>query len=246
MAGFSPFRALAGWFSPLLGARCAACGAAMDRPEPGRARLCPACAQALAARETDYCPACGRFYELAGRPPSLCISCLGNPPPWELLAFHAPYEGRLRQLILRYKFASDLGLGELLETWLTQAARRLSGQPLDMVAPIPLHRGRLLSRGFNQSLELSRRASRALGIPLEPHALTRTRATRQQYRLNAEERRKNIKGAFAADKTLVKDKAVLLTDDVLTTGATLEEAARALLRAGAERVEVLVLARRWR
>ncbi|WP_449243311.1 phosphoribosyltransferase family protein [Desulfovibrio sp.] len=223
----------------LLESRCPACGSLQEGP----ARLCPACAARLAPRLGGYCPGCGALAQDPGLPPLLCLQCSAEPRPWDRLYFHGPYEGLLRDLILRYKFARSLGLGRLLQGLALDAFRPGGGPLPELLVPVPLHPWRLLWRGYNQSLELARLLARRSGLPLAARALRRVRRTTPQTRVPGHRRRENIRDAFAADPALVGGRRVLLVDDVLTTGATLEEGARTLRRAGAARVEVLVLAK---
>lgn len=222
----------------LLESRCPACG----RLQEGPAKPCPDCARELAPRPGGFCPGCGALAADPNLPPMLCADCRREPKPWDLLHCHGPYQGLLRDLILRYKFQRCLGLGRLLQTLTLEAFRPGEIGP-EMVVPVPLHPRRLVWRGYNQSLELSRRLSRESGIPLAGRALRRVRRTTPQARVPGPKRRENIRGAFAADPALVSGRRVLLVDDVLTTGATLEEGVLTLRRAGAVRVEVLVLAK---
>jgi ComF family protein len=116
----------------------------------------------------------------------------------------------------------------------------------DLIAPVPLHRWRLLSRRFNQSALLAAEVSRQADAAFVPNLLVRARATKSQARLSATERRQNVKGAFRLRRRhtgLVKGKSILLVDDVITTGATAEACVQALLRGGAAGVDVLTLAR---
>jgi len=113
----------------------------------------------------------------------------------------------------------------------------------DALVPLPLHRARLRSRGYDQALELSRPLAQAFGLPLLDRALVRRRATPAQSRLDAAARRRNLRGAFDADPAVVLPPHVAIVDDVVTTGATLHAAARALRRAGAQRVDAWVCAR---
>jgi len=155
----------------------------------------------------------------------------------------------LRDLVLRFKFGGAMaGVALLRElVWRTYAFHRerpdgFSGRP-DVVTAVPLHRRRLRARGYNQSLELAKGVAARLGVTVFADALRKVRQTSPQSGLTARERRINLKDAFVADANVAAGKNVLVVDDVMTTGSTLEEAARVLLRAGACRVEVLVLAR---
>jgi len=176
--------------------------------------------------------------------PLLCPECRRWGRCWDGFAFHGRYEGLLRELILGFKFSGDLGLGRLLAGLLAGSWQR-AAMPAgpDCLVPIALHPRRLSWRGFNQSLELARFLAARLDRPVLPRALERIRDTRPQSSLPGPERRGNILGAFAADPAQVAGRAVLLVDDVMTTGATIDTAAKALRQAGACRVDVAVVAR---
>jgi len=151
-------------------------------------------------------------------------------------------------MILGYKFEARLDFGRRLqECALAAFERGLMSHPalmeLSVIVPVPLHPRRLLARGFNQSLELARLVSARHSVPIRQGALGRVRRTTPQMELSRQARVENIRGAFAAKKSMLEGEAVLLVDDIMTTGATLEECARAMLDAGAARVDVLVLAR---
>lgn len=220
--------------------RCPACGAVVHSPE---AVLCPECTQAMRPRTGGYCPGCGHMSGRENDPPSLCPECRRTPPPWSRLHFHGTYEGPLRELILGYKFNGGFGYARLLANMAECAFNDNGEHTPDVIVPVPLHHKRLLWRGFNQSLEMSRILSKKIGKPLLSHTLIRTRNTAPQTRLGREERRDNIKNAFTADQARIRKKHVLLVDDVYTTGSTLRECARTLKRAGAAEINVLVLAR---
>ncbi|KUG28986.1 competence protein f [hydrocarbon metagenome] len=239
--------------------RCRVCGvpipagaaaAAAGWPPRG---VCAACAERLAPRQGGFCPRCGAMEADPAEPPELCAACLILPRPFAALAFHAPYGDLLRDMILAFKFGERPQYGAVLRGLLLSAFERAAARAgqkggdapavPDMVVPVPLYPRRLAWRGFNQSLELARPLARKYGWPIEPGALARIRDTRPQSTLSGRMRRENIQGAFAADATLVRGRTVLLTDDVMTTGATVEAAAKALRAAGASRVDVLVLAR---
>lgn len=234
---------------PLFEERCAACAAPVSGRFPRKHSiappLCAGCAAALRRREGGYCPACGNMTALPNAAPSLCGACIirrdaGKPLPWGTLTFFASYEGALRELILRCKAGHDLPLALLLGHLLASLPG-IQG-PYDAVIPIPLHGAKLRNRGFNQALEMARPLARRLNAPLAPELLTRTVKTRTQTGLSLADRKRNVRGAFAAPKS-VRGKHLLLIDDVATTGATLEEAALALKNQGALLIDVAVLAR---
>ncbi|MDQ7833222.1 MAG: ComF family protein [Desulfovibrionaceae bacterium] len=255
--------AAASWREVFL-RRCRVCG---DPIPPGAAGaalatagwpprgVCPACVAALAPRQGGFCPRCGAMEADPAADPCLCAACLIEGRPFAVVAFHAAYGGLLRDLIVAYKFGRHPEHGAVLRELLLLAyvrARADRGGPdadtavpaePDVVVPVPLHPARLAWRGFNQSLELARPLARTHGWRIDARALARIRDTRPQSTLSGRLRRENIQGAFAADASRVRGRRVLLTDDVMTTGATVETAAKALLSAGARRVDVLVLAR---
>lgn len=240
----TPLGSLVQFLSRLLGAsRCPACGRALA---PGQS-LCPDCARTMAPRGGGFCPGCGARFGLESYEPSLCGDCRESPRPWRRFVFHSTYEEPLRSLILSFKFSQGLGRTELLRRTALQAldgwlANEDRPHP-DLVVPVPLHPKRLRWRGYNQAAELARPLANRLGTDLAHTALVRTRNTVPQSTLSGPDRLTNLKGAFRADHAQVNGKHALLVDDVMTTGSTLEECARALAESGAASVDVLVLAR---
>lgn len=244
-------RRAGGLFSRMAG-RCACCGDLPPDPEGagGVSALCRGCRLALAAPESMPCPGCGAWRE-GGIPdalPTLCGECRRQPRPWSLAHAHGPYDGQLRDLILAYKFEGRLQAGRALQECLLaayeRAARTLPGfESPQLIVPVPLHPRRLVRRGFNQSREIARLLAARHALPIDQQGLTRIRRTTPQMELRREQRVENIKGAFQADEGRVRGRNIVLVDDIMTTGSTLEECARILLRAGANRVDVLVLAR---
>jgi len=206
--------------------------------------LCPACTRELAPRLAGYCPGCGLLHDQEDAPVRLCGECLRQPRPWDGLFFHGAYQGRLKRLLLAFKFNQGLGNTRLLQTMASQTFRLRNGASLpDVLVPVPLHSRRLAWRGYNQSLELAGGLARELGRPVSSTALARIRHTPPQAGLEARERRINLLGAFRADPAQVRGRHILLVDDIMTTGVTIEQCALALKAAGAAVVDVLVMAR---
>ena len=200
--------------------------------------LCGACAAAL-PRGGAACQRCALPLPLpvAGT----CGRCLRRPPPLREVRAACLYAAPLDRLVPRFKFHDDLAAGRLLSQLMTEA---FAGLPKpDVLVPVPLHRGRLRTRGYDQALELARPVARALDIPLHRGLLARTRATAPQSERHAIARRRNVRNAFSVPDTRALPAHVVLIDDVMTTGATLHAAAEALLRAGVRRVDAWVCAR---
>lgn len=222
--------------SGFLTRRCITCG-----KQTASKKLCSTCAQELAPRLGGYCPRCGLVFGVQTDPAHLCSTCRVTPPPWHTIGFHNAHEGRLRELIMRFKFGLRLDVCGILQQFLYEAYERMQIPKPDMVVPVPLHTKRLLWRGFNQSGELARPLGKKLSCTIQHNALTRIRHTIPQTKLTRGQRQENIHGAFATQAHLIQQKHVLIVDDVLTTGATLVECAKTLKRAGARRIDVLVL-----
>jgi ComF family protein len=245
-----------------LPARCPACGAPLDA---GGTRFCAACLDTIAAIAPPWCPRCGLPFVAAARNHP-CGRCFVSPPAFCAVRGAGRYEGLLLESIHRLKFAGDLVQVPALAALLSRAlevlgpgshAEAIDPSPAhvaidprpgpDLVVPVPLHPRRLADRGFNQAHVLAAEAMRAgLFAPwtrLTPRALERFRPTPPQTRSSRAERLRNLRGAFRGHPGLVKGRTVLVVDDVMTTGATLEACARALLRAGAQRVDGVVVAR---
>lgn len=245
-----PLSGLCGWLSmPLTIARdlfqerrCLSCARVYV---PGSwfagAALCRDCARQLPRREGGFCPGCGEVFAWPDLPLTLCRFCLERPPPFHTVFFHGVHEGLLRRLLLDIKFNNQIALAHALGGLLgTHPA--VDHLFADVIIPVPLHPERLRQRGFNQSLELARPMAGRLGIPLRNDVLVRKRKTASQTGLNREKRRMNTQGAFHVQKD-VSGLAVLLVDDVMTTGATLASAAFALQAAGAGQVSAAAISR---
>jgi ComF family protein len=179
-------------------------------------------------------------------PDLVCGPCLRRPPPWDEAVAGLAYGFPVDRLVCRLKFSRDLSCLEILALELIDAVRRAGGPLPDIIAPVPLHRTRQFARNFNQADLLARRLGKALGIPVHSSLLTRTRRTPAQSGLDAGQRRRNIRGAFACRRRNAIGLAgsrVAIVDDVMTTGATLAECCRTLKGAGAAGISLWVAAR---
>jgi len=219
----------------LLPPHCLLCG------QTGSAQrdLCTACAADL-LRNAVCCQRCALPLETMA---PLCGECLQREPPFASAAVPFVYAAPLDQLITHLKFGRNLAAGRVLsELWIDALRAATPAQPAALI-PVPLHPDRLRERGYNQALELARPLARTFAIALRDDLLVRKRATAAQSNLDAPERQRNLRGAFAVTDGSAVPAHVAVIDDVMTTGATLRECARALLQAGAERVDVWALAR---
>jgi len=212
--------------------------------EPGS--LCPDCWGTLDFLDGPGCATCGLPFEVDPGGETFCAACLAHPPAFDKARAVLRYDEASRKPVLALKHADRLDLVPAFGRWLDRAGRELLAEA-ELIVPVPLHRFRLWSRRYNQSAELARALARRSGLCVDPFALCRTRQTPSQGQMpSAGARRRNVRGAFAVPQTrraAVADKAILLVDDVLTTGATAHACAKALKRAGAAKVFVLALAR---
>jgi ComF family protein len=218
---------------------CLFCGAAVGEAAPQT--ICPECEAKIEWVGSPLCTCCGRVFGAGDGGDRLCGDCRTEPPPFERARAAALYDGPPAAAIKRFKFAGQMALLPLLQSWLKRPVCLVLVEEADLLLPVPLHPKRLKARGFNQALLLARGLA---DKPLDFELLSRQRHTQPQIGLNPKERRDNVKGAFAVSRPeAVKGKNILLIDDLFTTGATAKECARVLRRAGAARVEVLTVAR---
>lgn len=223
--------------------RCPLCGAAIAV----HGALCGACWLQLVIPGSPACALCARpFTRGTGHagPDAVCAACLADPPVHAGIAAATLYNDASRRLILAFKRGSRIALAPLLARMMMG---KLNGVGPDwVVVPVPLHRWRLWRRGFNQSALLGREIARASGAMLVVDALLRIRATPNLGGLGKRQRARVLTGAIRINPQrgrLVRDRAVLLVDDVLTSGATTEACVRALRRAGAAEVRIACFAR---
>ncbi len=213
-------------------------------PNAGTLHICTSCRESLPLVSSPLCTICGVPFFAAGGD-HRCGACLTHPPHYDTARAHFLYEGPIRELIHSFKYNQRTHLRSPLALLTIEGVGVfLADQNLHAIIPVPLHRSRLRQRGFNQAVLLGNILSRHLSIPLLPDALVRTRQTEPQIDLSATERRMNVKGAFTVNRAeLVAGKRLLLFDDVMTTGSTINECAMELKKAGAEFVVATTIAR---
>ena len=219
---------------------CPAC-----RQLVGQNGLCASCWGKLSFIAPPYCERLGIPFAFDPGPGVLSMQALADPPAYQRARAAVRYDEIARTLVHALKYGDRLELAPLMGRWMARAGHELLAQA-DAIVPVPLHWRRLWMRRFNQSTLLAKTLSHTNGIPLAERALKRVKATAQQVGLSKTERAQNVQGAFRVfpdGKAAVAGRRLILVDDVLTSGATVDACARALLRAGAANVDVLVFAR---
>ncbi|CAA7621245.1 ComF family protein [Magnetospirillum sp. SS-4] len=220
---------------------CLSCQAEVG--EPGS--LCPECWSKVAFLAPPFCACCGLPFEFETGPGALCGECVADPPRFGRARAVFRYDEASRDLVLRLKHADRLDGVPAFARWMVRAGADLL-EDADLLVPVPLHRWRLAARRYNQAALLALAMARLSGVRAAPDLMVRHRRTPPQGHLGRAGRRDNVAGAFAVPdhrRRLLEGRRVVLVDDVLTSGATVDECARVLLRAGAARVDALVLAR---
>jgi ComF family protein len=227
-------------------AGCGICGGLLVGAS--RVPICDDCLRSFEHTSEGCCQICGQLFPrlaLAGQAQLLCRACQLHTYAFERARSFGLYDGALIRAILMLKFEQVLPLGEWFAQRLAEIARREGpAMAADVVVPVPLHKVRQKERGYNQAALISKPLARKLGLPHKALLLTRTRPRPDKQVLSLEERWQSVRGAFATRPGSQVDKLrVLLVDDVLTTGATLDACARALLESGAKAVLGLTVAR---
>ena len=222
---------------------CLACRAAIA----GAEALCPACWQAVRFIERPFCQRLGTPFAVdLGAEGLLSPEAIAEPPVYGRARAVALFDdGPARVLVHRLKYGDRGELAGAMGAWMARAGDELVAEA-DVLVPVPLHRSRLAARRYNQAALLAGVVSRRSGVPLGVDALHRAKATKPQVGLTRSQRAGNVQGAFAVRpeaRVAIEGRRVVLVDDVLTSGATVNAAARVLLRGGAARVDVLVFAR---
>ena len=220
---------------------CAACKLATD---PG-VHLCADCAETVRRIEPPMCERCSQPFDGAITQAFTCPNCADREVHFECAVAAFRSHGVVRDFIHDFKYNGQRHLLGPLAEWLVHTLDdpRISSRPFDALVPVPLHHIRFREREFNQAAELAALASQRCGVPVL-HALKRTRHTSTQTKLDRAERMENLRGAFRVRHIAsVKERHVVLVDDVFTTGSTVEECSRVLLHAGAASVRVITVAR---
>lgn len=201
-------------------------------------RWCPDCTEKSQKVSENICPYCG----MPNTDKNICYSCKQHPPSFKAARAWGLHVGPLREAVHQLKYRRDIALGETLAKSLVGLTQSQNWE-IDLVVPIPLAKKRLRQRGYNQALLLAYPLAWHLGIGYSTKALLRNRETRTQIGLTRQERRDNVRNVFSPDSNIVREKTILLVDDVITTGATLNSASEALLESGARIVYAVTLAR---
>lgn len=225
----------------LLPPRCLSCGERVKTPKS----LCAPCWAAMPMIERPYCERLGTPFDHDAGEGLLSPEAIAHPPRYGRARVACRYEGPAVALVQGLKYADHIEHAALLGRLMARAGREVLVDA-DAILPVPLHRVRLWQRRFNQSALLAKIVAQESGVPLELFALTRDRATSHQVGLSRKARLSNVQGAFAvrdAARPLIEGKRLILVDDVITTGATIDAATAVLARAGAANVDVLAFAR---
>jgi ComF family protein len=209
------------------------------------AGLCATCWSRLSPIERPFCEKLGIPFTYDPGPGIYSMQAIADPPAYARARAAVRYDDIARNMVHALKYGDRLDLAPVMARWMARAGADLL-EDADIVAPVPLHWRRMWARRFNQSASLARLLAEPRGLQVSYTALKRVKATPQQVGLSRTERAANVQGAFrvdAAGKAEIARRRVVLVDDVLTSGATVDACARVLLRAGARQVDVLVFAR---
>jgi ComF family protein len=225
-------------FPPL----CAACRA----PVGNAHNLCAECWSQITFLDGPACARCGFPFEFDPGPGAFCAACQAHPPAFDQALAVMRYDPASRDPILALKRADRLDLIPAFARWLDRVGKPLLSQT-ELIVPVPLHWKRLWQRRYNQSALLAQGLAKLSAKPCDSLVLRRVKSTKSQGEMpSAKARRRNVRGVFRIDpsrSSLIRDRNILLVDDVYTTGSTVDACARALKRSGAAKVLVLTLAR---
>lgn len=214
------------------------------KPLAGHDALCAKCWRSIDFIRAPLCDRLGIPMPFATGGNIVSAAALADPPDYDRARAAAHFTGVVRDLVHKVKYADQHDSRRLLGRWLSTAGQELLAEA-DLLVPVPLHRSRLFTRRFNQAAILAHEVSRLHGVPCDPHALVRAKRTPQQVGLTRDQRQRNMSAAFevpASASARIQACKIVLIDDVITTGATIDACAAALKAGGAGRVDVLAVA----
>lgn len=225
----------------VLPLRCFGCGVIV----PAESALCASCWSGLTFLAEPCCACCGLPFPFDQGPRALCGACVSEPPRFDRARAALLYDEASRPLILAFKHGDRMEAAKPFARWMQVAGWSLL-EEADFLVPVPLNRWRLFRRRYNQAALLAQALARETGVPLALDLLRRIRATPSQGRRSRQARKRNVAGAFALAPDAaerIRGSRLLLIDDVMTSGATLDEASKVLRRANPKKITVLTLAR---
>ncbi len=235
-------RAGRGLIDVVLPPRCLACGEIVEQPDA----LCGRCWSSITFFAPPWCAVCGLPFPHPVGDAAVCADCVRGQHAWDRARAVFRYDKGSRQLVLGLKHADRTDVAGALGRWMMRFGGEIVVEA-ELLVPVPLHWTRLLHRRYNQAALLAHSIHAAGGPPVAVDSLMRRRSTSSQGHLGPLARERNVRSAFAVrQRQKIAGKRVVLVDDVITTGATVEECARVLKRAGAVTVGVLTLARALR
>jgi len=201
-------------------------------------RWCPECQARVPRINKPFCETCG----IPTKESDTCEKCDLNPPAYRMMRSWAVFDSPLQNGLHSMKYRRNIGLGESIAIQMADFVRSLKWQ-IEIMMPVPLGKNRLKERGYNQVGLVARPLAYRLGLKYEPDALWKMRETRSQVGLTVSQRHENVQDAYQADPRIVKQKSILIMDDVATTGSTIAACTEALLSADAQEIYVLTIAR---
>ncbi|QOD38454.1 ComF family protein [Candidatus Wolbachia massiliensis] len=215
---------------------CVSCECIIDKGYD----LCSECSKKINFLTEHYCNVCG---SVISNNIYTCGKCIINLPPFKVLRSVFAYDEHSKNMIINFKFFDNLNYVKIYAKWMYQVNQDIF-QDAEVIIPIPLHKMRLFKRKYNQAALLAKELSKLSNLPYIPLAIKRSRNTTPQASLSPKQREKNLKKAFkTSNKEVIKNKIVILVDDVVTTGATVRSCSQEILNSGAREVRVLSLAR---
>ncbi len=226
--------------SHLFPSRCILCSNTVENSSENRVEICAGCYKKLPHNQ-ECCVRCALPLADVRAKEILCGRCIQKSPKYDYAHSLFRYEEEIIRLVHQLKFSAKISFARSIGELLLDLADKLDEKP-DCILPVPLHSSRIRQRGFNQSIEISRVLAKAMNLPIEYSVIKRHRSTVAQTGLNAKQRQKNIRGAFSVIEK-INHQHILIIDDVMTTGATVNELASLLKKNGVYRVGVLCIAR---